>query len=86
MDDIDRVKKTFGRRVEELRKSQHLSINRLAAMCGMNNTYLGWVERGEVNISLKTQAKIASALDVEIWELFVAGDVADYVRNRLAQE
>lgn len=79
MDDATSAKILFGRRVSELRQMQGLSINRLALMCGMNNTYLGWVERGTVNISIQTQAKIASALGVEIWELFAPAETAEAV-------
>ena len=76
-----RAKSTFGRRVRELRESQGLSINRFAMICGMNNTYVGWVENGDVNISIKTQAKIASALGVEVWELFAPAELVEMVNK-----
>lgn len=66
-----------------MREAQGLSINRLALVCGMNNTYLGWVEKGQVNISIKTQAKIASALDVQVWELFASAEVVDIVKGSI---
>lgn len=46
-------------------------------MCGMNNTYLGWVERGEANITISTLEKIADRLGVEAWELLVPHEGGD---------
>ena len=60
----------FGSRMRELRKRQGLSQRRLALMLGMDNTYLGRIEAGRCNISIDTMSRIASALGVEIRELF----------------
>lgn len=81
MDDAMRAKSMFGRRVRELRSAQGLSINRLATICGMNNTYLGWIERGEVNVTIKVVAKLASALGVDVWELFAPAETVDRAKR-----
>lgn len=60
----------FGQRVKERREEQGLSQRRLALMIGMDNTYLGRIEAGRCNLSIDTMSRIASALDVEIRELF----------------
>lgn len=39
-------------------------------MICMDNTYLGRIEAGRCNLSIDTMSRIASALDVEIRELF----------------
>lgn len=36
----------------------------------MNFNYIGQIERGEANVTIKTMINIANALDVEITELF----------------
>lgn len=60
----------FGQRVRERREEQGLSQRKLALMIGMDNTYLGRIEAGRCNLSIDTMSRIASALDVEIRELF----------------
>lgn len=60
----------FGQRVKERREEQGLSQRKLALMIGMDNTYLGRIEAGRCNLSIDTMSRIASALGVEIRELF----------------
>jgi transcriptional regulator with XRE-family HTH domain len=59
----------FGRVVKQLRDSQMLSQEALAARAGLNRTYLGEVERGIAIPSLVTVAKIATALNLATSEL-----------------
>ena len=39
-------------------------------MCGLDRTYVGGIERGERNVSLKNVEKIALALRIPLSELF----------------
>lgn len=64
------VQQKFGHRVRELRESKKVSQEELAYTAGMHRTYLGGIERGERNPSLKNIAAIAKALDVDLSELF----------------
>jgi len=63
------VERQFGKRVRELRLAMGLSQEELAFKVGVHRTYLGGVERGERNPSLKNIAAIARALDVTLQEL-----------------
>jgi transcriptional regulator with XRE-family HTH domain len=64
------VHKDFGNRIRELRREQGVSQERLAELAGLDRTYVGGIERGERNPSLKNIAKIAAALRVPIKVLF----------------
>lgn len=65
------ILKQFGERVRDLRKAQGLSQEELAEKADLHYTYIGGVERGERNLSLKSIERIASALKIEIRELFI---------------
>ena len=64
------VQERFGKRVRELRLTRGLSQEKLAHRAGMHRTYLGGIERGERNPSLKNIQAIAVALNVTLSELF----------------
>ena len=59
----------FGKRVREVRKGKGISQERLAEMAGIDRSYMGNIERGEKNITLKKAYEICDALDVEIQDL-----------------
>ena len=68
------IEKQFGERLRELRLARGLSQEKLAFKSGMHRTYLGSIERGERNPSLKNIASIAKALGVTLSQLFLFGD------------
>lgn len=59
----------FGRRVRACRKELGLSQEGLAEAAGLHRTYIGHLERGEVNPSLLNILKVAGALTVDASEL-----------------
>lgn len=60
----------FGHRVREIRKEKNLSQEELSFKADLHRTYIGMIERAEKNITLINIEKIASALNVDIKELF----------------
>ena len=52
-----------------MRKAQNISQEELAAMLSMHRTYIGMVERGERNPTIRTLYKIDKALKVNSEEL-----------------
>jgi transcriptional regulator with XRE-family HTH domain len=59
----------FGYRVRELRKAAGFTQESLADSCGLDRTYIGGIERGERNVSLRNIEVIARALKISISEL-----------------
>ncbi len=56
-----------------MRKRRHrLSVSQeeFAAMCGLDRTYIGGIERGERNIALVNIEKIAKTLRISLSRLF----------------
>lgn len=59
----------FGNKIQILRKIKNLSQEELAHICGLHRTYIGMIERGEKNITLKSIEKLSKALDINISDL-----------------
>lgn len=55
----------FGLRVRQLRQTKHISQEKLALACNIDRSYMGRIERGEVNPTLERLYEIAAALQVE---------------------
>ncbi|HUG89784.1 MAG TPA: helix-turn-helix transcriptional regulator [Planctomycetaceae bacterium] len=66
----DVVLKRFGARVRLLRTRAGLSQEALADRARIHRTYIGGIERGERNVSLKNICRIAKALQVPVADLF----------------
>jgi len=65
-----RIRKAFGRRVRDLRKSKGFSQEAFADTAGLHRTYIGSIERGEQNVSIDNIERIAKALRVDLTALF----------------
>lgn len=59
-----------GRRIRELRKARGMTQQQLAERSGLNEKYLGVVERTGENLTLRSIQRIAKALSVPIANLF----------------
>ena len=60
----------FGNKVRERRAELGLSQEELASRAGVHRTYIGMIERAEKNITLKNINKIATALNMELSDMF----------------
>ncbi|MNW42709.1 HTH-type transcriptional regulator SinR [compost metagenome] len=69
MSDKD-ILKLVGARIKVLRKKRGLSQEALGEKGGFHFSYIGQIERGEKNVSLINLAKIATALEVNVAQLF----------------
>jgi transcriptional regulator with XRE-family HTH domain len=64
----------FGRRLRELRTERGLSQEGLAALAGLDRTYVSSVERGRRNISLSNVGRLAKALGISLQDLLKGVD------------
>jgi transcriptional regulator with XRE-family HTH domain len=67
----------FGRAVRRLRlagKPKGISQERFALLAGINRSYMGRIERGEVNASLDLIERISKALRISVGKLFTEVD------------
>ena len=60
---------TFGQRIRSRRRELDWTQEQLAEAAGLHWTYIGQVERGERNISLRNMTRIAAATTTDLGEL-----------------
>lgn len=65
------ILRVFGRNVKHYREQLGLSQEAFADKCGLHRTYISAVERERRSISLGNIQKIADALDVDTYRLFL---------------
>jgi len=61
--------KKFGHNVRTMRKDKGISQDALALTADIDRSYIGRIERGEVNITLEKAYQIASVLRCDVKEL-----------------
>ena len=63
--------KIFGSNVRKYRKEKDLSQEKLAELCGLHRTYISDIECFRRSISLDNIQKIADALGIDTYRLFL---------------
>jgi transcriptional regulator with XRE-family HTH domain len=64
-------RKTYRLNVKKYRKEKHLSQEKLAEMSGLHRTYISAIECYRRSISLENIQRIADALEIEVYRLFI---------------
>lgn len=59
----------FGQLVRKYRKERNMSQEQLALLCNMDRSYLGRIERGEVNPTLEKIYEVAKKLEINACDL-----------------
>ncbi len=67
---MDNIEKQFGARVRRLRKKGHWTQDEFADLSGFHRAYVGTVERGETNITIRNIETLAKTLGVKMAVLF----------------
>ena len=67
-------RRILGQNVRNFRKQAHLSQEKLGEKAALSYKYVGEIERGSVNVSLDSLARIAKALNVKIADLVSAAE------------
>lgn len=68
------LQKRLGKTIRQLRKQAGYSQEGFADAVGVHRTYMGSVERGEVNIALENLQRIAAALGLSAAALLGAAE------------
>ena len=59
------LQRTVGRNLRAYREARGLSQEAFAEVLGVHRTYMGGVERGERNLTLKSLERIAARIELE---------------------
>ncbi len=65
------IKKRFGKAIRRRRRELDLSQEELAERAGLHRTYVSDIERGDRNPSLENIEKLAKALNIKVFALFI---------------
>lgn len=68
---MGRIHQLFGKRIRQLRRSRDLTQEELADLVSVSAEFISNLERGVNAPSFGTLEKLAEALDVALFELFV---------------
>lgn len=67
---MQNIQRDVGARIRELRKKKNWSQEELAERAGCHWTYIGGLERGERNATIKVLSNVARALGRSVGDLF----------------
>ena len=62
--------RAFGAAIRELRARRRLTQERLGLESLLHRNYVGAMERGEINPTLRSMLRLAQGLDVSLSEMF----------------
>jgi transcriptional regulator with XRE-family HTH domain len=65
------LRNIVGQNVRVYRAAKGVSQEALAERCGIKRSYIGAIERAEVDMRLTTLSKLATGLGVEVYRLLI---------------
>lgn len=70
------LKKQIGKRIQSIRKSKGITQEGLAEMIGIEIPSLSNIETGKYSPSIETLQKLATALNVKVWEFYYVEEIS----------
>lgn len=67
---MTKLRNSVGERIRAIRKAKGLTQQQLAELSGLDDAYIGSLERGERNFSIDTLEKILLGLEIHPLEIF----------------
>lgn len=67
---LNNLELSIGILIRKIRNNRKLSQENLAELCNLHRNYIGCIERGEKNITVKNLAKILAALGMSLEDFF----------------
>ena len=61
---------SLGTKIREIRKAKGISQEQLALLTGIDRSYLGRIERGEISVTVEKLYEIVKILETELKDLF----------------
>lgn len=65
------IVKVFGKNIRKYRNEKGISQEKLAELSGLHRTYISDIERFQRSISLENIQRLADALNIEVYKLFL---------------
>ena len=65
------IVKVFGKNIRKYRNERGISQEKLAELSGLHRTYISDIKRFQRSISLENIGRLADALEVETYKLFI---------------
>lgn len=85
MEEKPRVRSVIAQNVRKYRKLEGLTQEQLAEAADVSNTYVANIECGQTWVSDKTLEKIAAALRIDIYLLFISEKTNQNAKDALAK-
>lgn len=78
------LKKQIGKKIQSIRKSRGITQEGLAEMIGIEIPSLSNIETGKYSPSIETLQKLATALNVKVWEFYYVEEISiDEMRKEI---
>jgi len=74
---VSALRARLGTTIRRYREAAGITLEDLAGRAGVHRNYVGLVERGRVNVSVETLARLLTALDIALGPFFAAVDAAE---------
>lgn len=64
------VRHVLGKRLQERRKKLRITQAELASLLGITRVYIGYIEQGRENPSLRLLVSLSNMLEIKLYTLF----------------